>query len=277
MRTRWAAGLLLLVFISALWYTAQAAGQAPSDQAKPITVTGEILTVTGDVLIMPDYVVQAPAPLDWRVFRPGAQVEVSGFLQPDQITLIATSITLLSAPPEPEPTMSAEASAEPAISPEPTATLALPRKPEPRRGAECDQPPGSAALQVSKETGQSVALIRFLYCAGYGYGEITLMLVISGVSGADVHTVLIMRADGMGYGQIARALGVTIGWSRVNGRVRVVAIENPAPVAAPTPGQPGAPPPAQIAPAPQNPAPRGRGRGRGQGDDDDDGGGDDDD
>lgn len=84
-------------------------------------------------------------------------------------------------------------------------------------------------------------LVRTMRAAGYGWGEVIMVLHLAKRSGKTVDEIMAMRAEGKGWGQIAMELGVHP--SELGLAVAAVMSEGRSPDAAGKPdGTPGGPP-----------------------------------
>jgi len=84
-------------------------------------------------------------------------------------------------------------------------------------------------------------VVRTLRAAGYGWGEVIMVLHLAKLSGRSVDEIVAMRAEGKGWGEIAMELGVHP--SQLGLAVAAVMSEGRSPEAAGKPeGAPGGPP-----------------------------------
>jgi hypothetical protein len=179
----------------------------PTATLFPAATPGSVIMVIGPVLFSDNQAtvngyVLAPVPdVVPPVLVQGAVVIVTGALQPDGLTLVASEFEYFGEPvtPTPDP----NATALPTPTPGPTMTAGPTATPEP-----CDRPDHPIALQLAAAFEVSYEEIVGWRCADFGFGEIARAYLLAAETGLAPQAFLDMKAGGVGWGQIVRDAGL---------------------------------------------------------------------
>ena len=209
---------VVIIVLVALFGVMLTAAQDTSDSAEEfdalIEVSGEV-TYNDDGDLVVDGIIIAPA----SAFIPatlseGDYVTITGYLLPDDATLMATSLVIGEAPEATdEPEVTEEPTAEVTQEPEVTETPEVTEEPEVTETPMpvlCEEPPGGhpVATAIASQFEVEYATIWTLHCEGWGFGEIARAYLLAEETGSNAQAYLDLNTAGMGWGEIMRASGV---------------------------------------------------------------------
>ena len=213
--------LLLLTGVS----VASNAQAAVTDPNTLVVVAGPVDLGQG-VIMVNNYIVVPSSGLQTLALQQGTEVVVIGYLQPDNVTVLATSFELFDdSNPEPlEPTEepTAEVTQEPTVEVTPEPTTEVTQEPtaevtpeptvevtEEPTALACNQPGQPVAQRLADDFGVSYEEIMGWFCQGFGFGEIARAYLMADSSGDPATSYFDQRQAGLGWGEIVKEAGVS--------------------------------------------------------------------
>lgn len=166
---------------------------------------------------MVKFTVRVNMKADWASVEDGTEVKLRVFVQsatnrPDHLNGRLTVTIVAGCEQTPTATVKPTITDAPTNTPEGTITAvplptALPTTPPVESGQCTGADPHPTGLNLSQRYGVPYETIMYWFCEGrYGFGEIDLAYSLSRESGRPVEEIFAMRASGMGWGEIKKAV-----------------------------------------------------------------------
>ncbi len=183
----------------------------PSNAQTPTTDLNELVVVAGPVdlgqgvIMVTNYLIVPSTGLQPPILQEGDEIVVIGYLQPDGVTIVATSLELFDDTNPPPIEVIEESTEEPTaeVTLEPTAEVtAEPTPPS------CSQPGQPVAQRLADAFGVPYAEVMGWHCQAFGFGEIARAYLLADSSGLPASTYFAQRQAGIGWGEIVKAAGV---------------------------------------------------------------------
>jgi len=187
---------------------------AQDDENELIFVVGEVSFDEEGNILVDGYIIAPSSAFIPAELSEGDFVLITGYLLPDGLTVQALSLEFVDPEdylddeePTEEPTPEPTEEPTPVPTEEPTPAPTEEPTFDDTRGYYCrtpdDQHPAGARL--AEEFDVDYAEIMTLFCdEGFGFGEIMIAYLTAEASEQDVASILALRAEGMGWGQIMR-------------------------------------------------------------------------
>lgn len=197
---------------------AQTATPPPTTTPDPNTlvlITGDLDLSSGQIKVG-GYVIDLGSVVPPTPLQQGDLVIVTGYLQPDGITIRAVTFELFV---EPEGTVTPTITTTPfTATPSPNFTLTptlvvtasatpLPPTVTPTVTT-CDFPNHPVATRIAEAFNVPYDEVIGYHCAGFGFGEITRAYLLAEATGQTARFYLDQRASGLGWGEIVRQTGI---------------------------------------------------------------------
>ncbi len=198
--------LALILGLLALGALPLAAQTPTPDPASQVVVVGTVDLRQG-VIMVNDYIIEPAVDMQVPILYQGDLVVVIGYLQPDGVTIKATSIELFVGSLTPTMTPTPDLSATPTYTPMFTPTV-TPTPSFAPISAVCNQPNQPVAQRLADAFHVSYAEIMGWHCRGFGFGEIARAYLLADATGAAPATYFNMRLAGLGWGEIVHQTGV---------------------------------------------------------------------
>lgn len=206
---------LLLIGAVALPSLAQTATPTPTVTPDPTTLVLVIgsLDLTSGQIVVGGYVIVPVSGLPSVSLQQGDLVIITGYLQPDGITVQAVTFELFVDEPDgtQTPTLTFTPSATPDLTQTMTLTPALTFTPtvEVTETLEpCNFPNQPVAQRIAEAFHVTYEEVIAQHCAGFGFGEITRAYLLAEATGETPQYYLNLKASGLGWGQIVRDTGI---------------------------------------------------------------------
>ncbi len=200
-------GVALLLLIAAFPLLAQTQNATP-DPNDQVVLVGTVDLSQGVIMVNGYIVVPSPDFQSATLYQ-GDLVVVIGYIQPDGVTVQATSVELFDEyTPPPEATEEPTAEVTPEITPEPTSVATAEVTPEPVGSVGCSQTNQPVAQRLADLFGVSYNEIMGWHCAGFGFGEIARAYLLADATGDTPQSYFADRQAGEGWGQIVKDAGV---------------------------------------------------------------------
>ena len=204
-------GLLLVGAIALPSLAQDATPTATPDPSTLMWLVGPLDLTSGQIVVN-GYVIVPMGGLPPVTLQQGDIVIITGYLQPDGVTIHAitfdvfdedpdVTLTPTVIPPTLTPTLEATLEvtpeATPEVTPEVTPTLVA-----------CDFPNQPVAMQIAESFNVTYEEVIAQHCAGFGFGEITRAYLLAETTGETAQYYLDLAASGLGWGQIVNDTGV---------------------------------------------------------------------
>ncbi len=224
-------GLLLFVLVLFTVSLAQSSAKSPSTDPATLSVVAGPVDLGQGVIMVNNYIIVPSTGLQSPTLQQGDEVVVIGYLQPDGVTVLATSFELfagtnaplLESTEEPTPEATVEPTAEvtmeptPEVTMEPTPEVTMEPTPEvtmeptaevTTEPADCIQSGQPVGQRLADDFGVSYDEIMGWFCQGFGFGEIARAYLMADSSGDPAASYFDQRQAGMGWGEIVKEAGV---------------------------------------------------------------------
>ena len=210
-------GVLLFVLVLFTVSLAQSSAKSlPTDPATLSVVAGPVDLGQGGIMVN-DYIIIPSLGMQSPTLQQGDEVVVIGYLQPDGVTVLATSFELFAETSDPplapteEPTAEVTVEPTPEVTVEPTAEVTMEPTPEVTEEpspSTCNQPGQPVGQRLADDFGVSYDEIMGWFCQGFGFGEIARAYLMADSSGGPASTYFEQRQAGLGWGEIVKEAGV---------------------------------------------------------------------